>query len=63
MTGTGLSTRQSMDHQESIPATTHTTTGRSINRMHPIYQIRYTVGLQQYPHQRRRRMESRILNK
>jgi hypothetical protein len=58
-----LSTSQSMDHQKSIPTTTYTAISRLSNRMHFVHQIRHTMGLQQHPHQRRGRMESRVLNK
>ena len=50
-TCTGLSPAQQMDQEESKRIPTHSIRSRQTRRMHSVRQVRYPMGLQQYPHQ------------
>ena len=61
-TRTRLSTPQQMDEKEQKRLSPHSPNHRQTERVYAIHQIRRTMGIQQHPHQKRRRMESCIPN-
>src|SRR6266567_5678641 len=51
---TGLPNTERVDHSRYVAATTYRPINREAPRKNPVYQIRYQVGIPQYPNKRRR---------
>lgn len=58
--GTRLPTAQQIDKEKLKPITSHPIGSRQISRMLFVHQIQYSLGVQQYPNQTRRQIESGI---
>src|SRR6266702_1533835 len=59
-TGPRLSTTKLPHHQKPISTAAHSRTNQSNTARSNIHQIGYTMGIQQRPYQRRRRMEGSL---
>src|SRR5271163_414056 len=56
----GLSTSELRNKKEQVPPTAYPRTHRPTQREEILHETRCTMGIQQYPNQGRRRMESRL---
>ena len=59
-TSTGLLTTEQIHEEKLKRIPINSPSNRQISRMHPVYKIRYQMGVQQHQNQGRRRMESRV---